>query len=87
MNPAQTIKLLIYVDGLSKRQCPWFASELRKLTIRTNKVQPVRDEESNALMRLADAVAGFVRDTLSGERQDLEVLFRKAIKEGYLREV
>ena len=76
----------VYVDGLPKARLRWFGTELRRLSIRTEKVAGVRREESDAFIRLADACCGFVRQALSGN-QSLFELFERAKGEGYLREV
>lgn len=79
-------KATIFVDGLPRSQTKWFGSELRHLRIRTAKVRGVRKEESDALMRLADALAGFVRGALAG-REELETLLEKGKAEGYVKEL
>jgi len=79
-------KAVIFVDGLRKSQTQWFGKELRHLRIRTEKVRGVRKEESDALMRLADAIAGFVRAALSGQ-EEMGKLLEKAEAEGYIREL
>ena len=66
---------LIYVDGLSKNKRQEYGSELRKLGVHTRKVQGVNKDENNALIRLADAVAGFVRDVIDGEKGEIQELF------------
>lgn len=76
----------VYVDGLPKSRLRWFGTELRRLSVRTEKVSGVRREESDAFIRLADACCGFVRQALSGN-QSVLVLFDRAKQEGYLREV
>lgn len=88
---------LVYVDGLSKTKRQEYGSELRKLGVPTRKVQGVSRDENNALTRLADAIAGFVRDVLDKrslsllhkgkEGEDMEKLFKEAIKEESLIEV
>ena len=78
---------LVYVDGLSKSKRREYGSQLRKLGIPTRKVQGVTKDENNALTRLADSIAGFVRDALLKERKDLDDLFKKAVDEKYLVEV
>lgn len=78
---------LVYVDGLSKNKRQEYGSELRKLGIPTRKVQGVTKDENNSLTRLADAIAGFVRDVLDKEGEDMEKLFKEAIKEESLIEV
>lgn len=79
-------KAVIFVDGLRKSQVKWFGSELRHLHIRTEKVKGVRKEENDTLTRLADALAGFVRAAIEGQ-ENLASLFKKARKEGYIREI
>ncbi len=76
----------VYVDGLPKARLRWFGTELRRLSIRTRKVAGVRREESDGLMRLADACCGFVRQALAAERPEVTRLFQRAKEEGYLRE-
>jgi len=79
-------KAVVFVDGLRKSQTKWFGKELRHLRLRTEKVRGVRKEESDALMRLADAIAGFVRAALSGEEEMVAILER-AKAEGYIKEL
>ena len=79
-------KAVILVDGLRKSQTRWFGAELRHLHIRTEKVRGVRKEEAEPLMRLADAIAGFVRAAISGDKTMHRVLER-AKRQGYIREL
>jgi hypothetical protein len=60
-------KTTVFVDGLRKSQYHWFGVELRHLGIKISKVRGVHRDEADALMRLADAVCGFVRAALEGE--------------------
>lgn len=77
---------IVLVDGLPKSRVGSFATKLRHLHIKTKKVRGVRKEESDALIRLADAVCGFTRAALTG-RTDLNAVFMKAKREGFIREV
>jgi len=77
----------VYVDGLSKNKRQEYGSELRKLGIPTRKVQGVNKDENNALIRLADTIAGFVRDIMDGEKGEIKDIFNKAIREGGLIEI
>ncbi len=79
-------KVIVFVDGLPKSKVQWFGSELRHLRIRTEKVRGVRKEEADPLMRLADAIAGFVRAALLGSK-DMVTLLEKAKREGHIREL
>lgn len=76
---------IIYVDGLKKTKRHEYGSELRKLGISTHKVQGVKKDENNALIRLADALAGFVRDVMDGGKEELSI-FKDAKKNGSLIE-
>jgi hypothetical protein len=69
-------KATVFVDGLPHSRTKWFGAELRRLYVRTEKVRGVRDEESEPLMRLADALAGFVRAALTDDGEFLALLKR-----------
>lgn len=56
----------VFVDGLVYAERRRFAAGLRKLNVVVHKVQGRRDE-SDEFIRLADAIAGFVRDALEGD--------------------
>lgn len=77
----------VYVDGLSKNKRQKYGSELRKLGIPIRKVQGVSKDENNALIRLADTVAGFVRDVMDGEKEEVQKIFKKAKENGGLVEI
>ena len=79
--------VVVYVDGLPKSRLRWFGVELRRLSIRTDKIVGVRREEADALIRLADACCGFVRAALSGRQPEMAALFERAKTNGYLTEV
>ena len=85
--PAQNYTTLVYVDGLSKSKRHEYGSQLRKLGVPTKKVQGVTKDENNSLTRLADAIAGFVRDALAKEQKDAEKLFVQAKADKYIVEV
>jgi hypothetical protein len=75
----------IIVDGLDRPERPRFAAGVRKLGIAVRKVRGARDE-SDELIRLADAVAGFVRDALEGSSA-MQALFDQALRHAVIREV
>ena len=54
-------KASIFIDGLQKSEIFKVGSGLRKIGVHTEKVRGVRDE-SNAIVRLADAIAGLIRE-------------------------
>lgn len=84
--PMQDYGVAVYVDGLSKTKRREYSAELRKLGISTHKVQGVTKDENNSLVRFADAVAGFVRDVLDGDRGEAKKLFEQAVRAGALIE-
>lgn len=79
-------RVTVYVDALQKTQIDQFRVGLSRLGISVRKVRGVRDEESDALMRLADALAGFVRAARDGKAPYAE-LYKRAVEEGVLRHV
>jgi hypothetical protein len=78
-------KASIFIDGLPKSEVMVISAKLRKIGVSTEKVRGVRDE-SHALIRLADAVAGFIREYEEG-REYASDLYKLAIKNGILTEV
>ena len=75
----------MFVDGLSRSELRRFAKGLRALHIKVRKVRGVRDE-SDPLIRLADAVAGFIRDALE-QKAYAQRLYQEALKRGVIQEV
>lgn len=75
----------IFVDGLGKTERHRFAGGLRRLRVSVRKVRGLKDE-SDEFIRLADAIAGFVRDAIEGDLT-LQRLFEKGTREGVLRNV
>lgn len=55
-------KVTIFVDGLSGAAIGGFGRTLRDLHIQIRKIRGVRKDENSALIRLADALCGLVRD-------------------------
>lgn len=51
----------IFIDGLAKAEVNTISVRLRKIGVHTDKVRGVRDE-SEPLIRLADAISGLVRE-------------------------
>lgn len=82
-------KFIISVDALGKKDQRFYGSQIHKLGIPSRKVKGVTRDESNALIRLADSVCGFVRDVLEGAEEDktLKPIYKKAVKNDVLVEV
>ncbi len=78
-------KATILVDGLRRNEVRRFATGLRQLNIRVRKVRGTRDE-SDALIRLADSIAGFIRDAIEGAPYAVD-LFQKAVEKGVIQEL
>jgi Protein of unknown function (DUF3800) len=72
----------VIVDGLRDVEIPRFAKQLRAKNVKLHKIRGSRDE-SDALIRLADGVAGFVRDSLENlpYTKELKPLLQKNIQE------
>ncbi|MGH9855009.1 MAG: DUF3800 domain-containing protein [Blastocatellia bacterium] len=79
-------RVTVFVDGLPKSKIKWFGTELRQRRIAVKKVRGVRREESSSLMRLADALCGFVRAALTG-RRELERILKEAKDQGIVKEL
>lgn len=78
-------KATITVDGLSKSVALRMGSSLRKLGIQTRKVIGLRDE-SSAIIRLADAIAGLAREAYEG-KSDYKALEKKLEKSNKLHKL
>lgn len=83
----ENYKAIVFVDGLQKSKIRWFGSELRHLQIRTEKVRGVRKEETEPLLRLADALCGFIRVSLTKRREEFSHLLMKAKRNGMIKEL
>jgi hypothetical protein len=67
-------RVTIFVDGLTRPEQATFTHRLRARGIARKKVRGVRDEQSNAGVRLADALCGLIRDADEGEPWALAIL-------------
>lgn len=78
-------KAIIVIDGLPKQAEKRVGAALRRARIKTRKVRGERDQ-SNALLRLTDMVAGCVREAAEGEVTYTK-LTKKLEKEHILNEL
>lgn len=85
--PSGKYTTIIYIDGLFKTKRGIYGSELRKLGIPTRKVQGVTRDGSNSLIRLADTIAGFVRDAIDGKSEEITRIYKEAKANGALVEI
>ena len=81
-----TYKITTLIDGLPKSQERVVGTLLRQQGIRIDKVRGVKKDETDALIRLADAVCGFVRLALTG-RAEAQAIFNDAMANGRLKDV
>ncbi len=80
-------KTLIYIDALAKMKKRWYGTELWKLGVSTYKIQGVTRDENNPMIRLADTIAGWVRDSLEGGGSRYRDLFNRASQNKTLIEI
>ena len=80
-------KAAIYIDALAKTKRRIYGARLHQSGIATYKVQGVAKDENNALVRLADAIAGFTRDALDDDSSEINTLFQRVKANGILIEV
>jgi hypothetical protein len=78
--PSPPFVIQVRVDGLAKKK----RSEYRQGLKRMGEVKGVPREKSSPLTRLADALAGMVRDADLGEDADAKELLGGAVAEGLI---
>ncbi len=79
-------KATVFIDGLSHSQESTVRVQLTRHGIRIKKVRGVKKDENEALIRLADAICGFVRNASAGQ-PELKELFHRGISNGVLVDV
>ena len=75
----------IVIDGLTKKNTEEVRVELKKLRIHYKSIRGLKDGQS-AFLRLADCLAGFLRD-YTEQQSYAAPIFRKLQKHGILMEV
>ena len=75
----------VIVDGLKRTERFRFGAGLRKLKVKVRKVRGIKDQ-SDEFIRLADAIAGFVRDSLEGD-QIMKDIYKNIENKKILKEV
>ena len=72
----------MFVDGLTDaKQCE-YSTLLRQKVESFVNVRGVRRDESSSLIRLADALAGFVRDAQGEHSEGVVMLYERAQRVG-----
>lgn len=85
--PVGKYTTMVYVDGLSKTKRQEYGARLRRMGLPVRRIRGVARDETNALTRLADSIAGFVRDAIDGKSEEIKELFKKAKQDGVLVDV
>ena len=75
----------VLIDGLGRTERWEVASGLRRLHVKVRKVRGMNDQ-SSSIMRLADSMAGFIRNCLEGDKRFIP-LYEQAIKLGIIKEL
>lgn len=69
----EEIIVTVVIDGLNEKERVIVQTELKKLNIHYSKIKGLKDEQS-VFLRLADAVAGFMRDYFQKEKYAIEMM-------------
>jgi hypothetical protein len=86
-DPQGEQKISVFVDGLNEKKKREYSAGIRARVSSFVDVRGVPRDESNALIRLADAVAGFVQDVADEESRDVMALFQRAQRLGAIVKV
>lgn len=76
-----------WIDGLSETKRTEYANHLRDKGLRNVHLHRVRKEDSNTLIRLADALAGLLRDAIEGKYLEAVHLVQAGHSHGVVIEV
>lgn len=82
----QNYKATVLIDALPPKHAIIASRMLHKAGAQVKKVRGVKHDENDALIRLADAVCGFVRNAYEGQ-VEMKKLFDEAIQKGVLRDL
>ena len=77
-----TYTAYVYVDALAKSKRMEYRHGLKIAGVQMGGVKGIARDESNALIRLADALAGATRDALHDQHIEIEAVFTHAKKRG-----
>ncbi len=79
-------KATVLIDALPPKHAIVVSRALHKLGLQVKKVRGIKHDESDALIRLADAICGFVRNAYEGQ-VEMKKLFDDAIQKGVLHDL
>ncbi len=77
--------VVIVIDGLQRAEKMKYAKTLRRFGVKFRKIRGVNDK-NDPFIRLADALAGFVRDAKAGDLA-LQKLYERALRKGVIRKI
>jgi hypothetical protein len=77
-------KVNIAIDGLRKKDKEIIRKELKSLDIKYNKIKLGLKDEQDILLRLADALAGFIRDYLENEKYAVDLIDKHNFKKIFI---
>ncbi len=86
-DPFGAAKVTVYVDALSETKRREYSAKLKQIGASFVTVRSVRKDESNPLIRLADALAGFVQDAQGEQSEEVTRLFERARRGGVITAV
>lgn len=75
----------ILVDGLKRPERYRFAAGLRRLRVKVKKVRGIKDQ-ADVFIRLSDAIAGFIRNGLEGDKET-QKLYKEFLKKKFIEKV
>ena len=75
----------VYLDGMRRSEQGAFTAGLRKLHIKLRMARGLNDQ-SDEFIRLADAIAGFVRDSIEGQ-SNMKELYKRLQKKSILTKI
>jgi hypothetical protein len=80
----ENYKANIYIDALAKDKRAPYRKALHQIGIRTGEIKGIARDESSALIRLADALAGAIRDSYETEHFKIAELITIAKRRGQI---
>jgi hypothetical protein len=83
--PIDDYKAIVLIDALPASQATRIGNLLRQAGVPVKKVRGIQDE-ADAMIRLADALCGFVRAAYE-EQPEMLILFERAIRQGLIKDL
>ena len=81
---AKIIEAIVIMDALPDSVIPELRRQVRQYQVFVKKARGLRKEENHAILRLADALCGFIRDAIEGDAA-LNALLQRATREGKIK--